>query len=89
MVDPTRRWKSAAFSQYPRPGNIMGYSMRTDRYRYNEWVDRATRELKARELYDMTNDPECRVNLAPNADQAALVAQLHGQLMAGWQAARP
>jgi hypothetical protein len=63
--------------------------MRTDRYRYNEWVDRATREVKARELYDMTNDPECRVNLAPNADQAALIAQLHGQLTAGWQAARP
>jgi len=89
MVDPTQRWKSAAFSQYPRPGNIMGYSMRTDRYRYNEWVDRATREVKARELYDMTNDPECRVNLAPNDDQAALIAQLHGQLTAGWQAARP
>ena len=89
MVDPTRRWKSAAFSQYPRPGNIMGYSMRTDRYRYNEWVDRATREVKARELYDMTNDPECHVNLAPNDDQAALIAQLHGQLTAGWQAARP
>jgi arylsulfatase A-like enzyme len=89
MVDPTRPWKSAAFSQYPRPGNIMGYSMRTDRYRYNEWVDRATREVKARELYDMMNDPECRVNLAPNADQAALIVQLHGQLTAGWQAARP
>ena len=34
-------WKSAAFSQFPRTapnGNtVMGYTMRTDRYRYTEW----------------------------------------------------
>ncbi|XP_038063308.1 iduronate 2-sulfatase-like [Patiria miniata] len=48
-----RRWKKAAFSQYPRPTffpshktntpslsriNIMGYSMRTKEYRYAEWL---------------------------------------------------
>ncbi len=89
MSDPTRPWKKAAFSQYPRPGNIMGYSMRTDQFRYNAWMDRTTHEVKARELYDMTNDPDCRVNLAPDAAQAARIAQLHAQLTAGWQAARP
>lgn len=89
MDNPTRRWKKAAFSQYPRPGNIMKYSMRTDRYRYNEWVDRTTREVKARELYDMTSDPQCRVNLASDARQAGLVARLHLQLTAGWEAAKP
>src|SRR5687768_16882371 len=30
IADPTRPWKSAAFSQYPRQGGqVMGYSMRT------------------------------------------------------------
>jgi hypothetical protein len=32
-------------------------------FEYNEWAERATREVKARELYDMTNDPECRPGL--------------------------
>ena len=36
---PDTPWKKAAFSQYPR-GSKMGYTMRTDRYRYTLWVDR-------------------------------------------------
>ena len=37
LDEPDRPWKTAAFSQYPR-GKAMGYSMRTDRYRYTEWA---------------------------------------------------
>ena len=33
---PALRWKTAAFSQYPR-GAVMGRSMRTARWRYTEW----------------------------------------------------
>ena len=39
-----------ALSQYPR-GKRMGYSLRTDKWRYTEWVDRTTHEFVARELY--------------------------------------
>jgi iduronate 2-sulfatase len=35
----------------------MGYSIRTERFRYTEWRDFATREVKARELYDHQDDP--------------------------------
>ena len=39
---PKYQWKSASFSQYPRMlvsgDNIMGYSLRTQTYRYTEWV---------------------------------------------------
>jgi arylsulfatase A-like enzyme len=38
--DPDRAWKSAAFSEYPRYSGktgLMGYSMRTDRYRLTVW----------------------------------------------------
>jgi arylsulfatase A-like enzyme len=35
MREPSRRWKSAAFTQHPR-GKFMGRSIRTDRYRYTE-----------------------------------------------------
>ena len=41
----------------------MGYSMRTDRYRYTEWVDRS-RTARARELYDFRIAPTETVNLA-------------------------
>ena len=43
MAEPERSWKRAVFSQYPRShtgnrhrghGDIMGYAVRTDRYRY-------------------------------------------------------
>ncbi|MEM7533362.1 MAG: sulfatase, partial [Chloroflexota bacterium] len=44
LSQPERPWKQAAFSQFPRPWMyqgepaVMGYTMRTDRYRYTEWV---------------------------------------------------
>jgi hypothetical protein len=73
----------------------MGYSMKTDRYRYNEWrqYDYVTEEIlatvDARELYDHQTDPDENVNLAGEAAYADLVAQLAADLDAGWQAALP
>ena len=34
LVDPKRKWKPTVFSQYPRGQRLMGYSMRTERYRF-------------------------------------------------------
>jgi hypothetical protein len=68
----------------------MGYAMRTDRYRYVEWLDQKTRETKGRELYDHQADPGENVNLAGGqAGQQELVSQLSAQLQAGWKAAMP
>jgi len=90
MRDPEREWKSAAFSQYPRGrGSIMGYSMRTDRYRYTEWQRRKTGNVVARELYDHQADPQENVNLAAAAEHKDLLARLAKQLKAGWKAAKP
>ena len=54
-----------ALSQYPRGNNTMGYSMRTSRFRYTEWMgDNYTTEkpydkkyMIAREMYDYEKDP--------------------------------
>ena len=88
--DPNVPWKSAAFSQYQRVipgyGNVargMGYSMRTDRYRFTEWVVPGT-DFFAYELYDHQSDPDENVNLAASADQQPLVAQLKAKLRRGW-----
>ena len=87
--EPSRPWKSASFSQYPRQGTqVMGYSLRTDRYRYTEWQDKQAGTI-AVELYDHQSDPRETRNIAGAAEHAATVAELSKKLKAGWQAARP
>jgi arylsulfatase A-like enzyme len=96
LDDPNRPWKTAAFSQYPRnggrtgAGQLMGYSMRTDRYRFTAWMARADPTMVvAQELYDHHTDPQENQNLAGRPENAALVKALTATLNAGWKAARP
>ena len=65
----------------------MGYSMRTDRYRYTEWLDQDTGEIVAMELYDHETGPLVRRNLASDPDYADTVSRLGAELKAGWKAA--
>jgi iduronate 2-sulfatase len=83
LKDPNTSVKSAAFSQHPRPPycrradpQVMGYSIRTDRYRYNQWRDFQTGQVVARELYDHANDPRETVNLADREENAAIIRRL-------------
>ena len=64
LENPNQTFRPAALTQTPRPNyprgklpKVMGYSIRTERFRYTEWRDFATREVKARELYDHQDDP--------------------------------
>jgi arylsulfatase A-like enzyme len=88
LDDPKRPWKSAAFSQYPR-NELMGYSMRTDRYRFTVWVDRKDHtKVDASELYDHQTDPQENTNIAKDPANADLVKKLMAQWKEGWQGAR-
>ena len=56
--------KIFAVSQYPRHGNIMGYSFRSKTHRYTVWVKNKKstepieiKDIYAEELYDYVNDP--------------------------------
>ncbi len=89
FYDTKRDWKKATFSQYPRGKKIMGYSMRTDQYRYNEWIDIKSKDILARELYDLKNDPLCKECIVDKPELKNLVAELHDEMKAGWQAAKP
>lgn len=90
LDDPKRPWKPAAFSQYPRGKKLMGYSMRTDRYRFTAWVDRQDHsKVEALELYDHQTDPQENQNIAKMPANADLVNRLMGQWKQGWQAAKP
>lgn len=70
----------AAFSQYPRPGNVMGYSMRTERYRCTVWEKRDSGERVASEVYDDQNDPAEINNLTDVAGNEKLAQQLIADL---------
>ncbi|MBI5382638.1 MAG: sulfatase [Opitutae bacterium] len=95
LADPQRPWKQAAFSQYPRPAGqtgqpVMGYAMRTERYRFVVWVARNDHtKVDAIELYDHQTDPQENTNLAKRSEHAALVEQLMAQWRAGWRGALP
>ncbi len=89
LDDPKRAWKSAAFSQYPR-NELMGYSMRTDRYRLTVWVDQNDHaKVDATELYDHQKDPQENQNIANNPANAEIVKQLMAQWKLGWKGAKP
>jgi arylsulfatase A-like enzyme len=92
LAEPSRAWKSAAFSQYPRSHEgkqLMGYAMRTDRYRYVEWRGRQSGDIVAQELYDHDTDPSENENIAVRAANKDLLAKLSAQLAAGWEGAKP
>lgn len=95
LTRPDQAWKSAVFSQFPRPWQykgepeIMGYAIRTDRYRYVEWRNFKTGEVKATELYDHQIDPDEVDNIVNGAANTALVGELKQQLSEGWKVARP
>jgi arylsulfatase A-like enzyme len=87
LKDPKAHIKTAAISQFPR-GNVMGYSLRTERYRLTRWVDRKDPDkLMAVELYDHQNDPAENQNIVANPAQAETLKQLTEQLAAGWKGA--
>lgn len=98
LGNPERPWKLAVFSQYARDtkknrhtghGDIMGYALRTRRYRYVEWRMWKSGDVVATELYDHRQDPSEMKNLAALPQHGELTDQLGRLLRAGWRAALP
>ena len=65
MQNPELLGPAEAVSQYNR-GNVMGYSIRDDRYRYTEWRNTAANggAVVGREIYDHILDPNENTNIA-------------------------
>ncbi|MGB7324001.1 MAG: sulfatase [Rubripirellula sp.] len=83
LSDPDQQVKQAAFSQYHRKHNgarLMGYSMRTNRYRYTQWQDRQNGKVIATELYDHETDPMENTNIASAPANRQVLADLDKQL---------
>jgi len=91
MNDVNIEVKDFAISQFQRGENddIMGYSLRTDRYRLTVWLRGNYRKeaiyvnpvFEAVELYDYVNDPLEKVSLAKNLDYKTLTDSLTTKLI--------
>ncbi len=77
LSQPDKLWKKAAFTQVQR-GDIVGRSVRTKRWRYNEWTRKG--EILAKELFDHASDPQEYRNLA-SIDDFRVTCQELGQLL--------
>jgi len=75
-----------AYKKSPTGKNILGKSIRTDRYRYTKWADGAPTSDANTELYDLDADPgefnNLIVDYTSNPPLSALVTSLHAQLTA-------
>lgn len=99
MKDNKAKIKDYAISQYPRGGStkdgnrIMGYSIRTTRYRYTEWIGSFFTTAKpfdeklivATELYDLVDDPNETVNIAKKAESKKPLKDLEEKLHSYYQ----
>jgi iduronate 2-sulfatase len=75
LKDPKARWDRPAFTQVLRggpDGSVMGYSVRTEQWRYTEWDD----GKRGVQLYDEANDPAELRNLASDPKRARGVAEM-------------
>ncbi len=80
LTDPNTSVKDYAVSQYPRSTN-MGYSIRTQKYRYTVWVPWTNKiskfdKIVAEELYDYENDPLETENLVAKASYASILTTM-------------
>ncbi len=102
IKDPTASVKKYSVSQYPRSStsieterqgyaeaNIMGYSLRTERYRYTVWLKNSFRTTQAfkedllvgTELYDYKLDPLETVNVASDKKYISVATALKGDML--------
>jgi len=71
LEDSSQAHRDYAYSSYPRrpDDDIIGHSIRSDRYRYTEWWDAETDEVLARVATDLIEDPGETTNVLPGNEE--------------------
>jgi len=79
IENPAVPMTKVAISQYPRKapeGNVMGYSIRDERWRATFWRERNGLKIIATELYDEKNDPAETMSLHDKPEHQAVITAL-------------
>lgn len=95
---PGKAGKAVVFSQFPRSrkgnryrggGDLMGYVIRTDRFRYVEWREGKTGKVLARELYDHERDSLESRNVVGDEGYRSELERLRKILASDWPGGLP
>ncbi|GAB3708398.1 sulfatase [Spirosoma flavus] len=74
--------RSVAISQFPRPWtyktapDLIGYSLRNNRYRYTEWRRYQDGSVASSELYDLYHEPLERTNLSDQPASSSILKEM-------------
>ena len=102
MLNNKTKGKEYSISQYPRKlkklqlaktgytnANMMGYSLRTDKYRYTIWMNNFTSkdtfnesQVYASEMYDYVKDPLEKINVVNDKNYTSISASLKSKMIA-------
>jgi iduronate 2-sulfatase len=85
IENPAAPATKVAISQYPRGGgkaggNLMGYSIRDERWRATFWRERFGSKIVATELYDEKNDPAETVSVHDKPENKTILEALQKHL---------
>ena len=75
--------QEAAYSEYQRHGGVTGFSIKYQDVRYTEWIHLETGEIRARELYNHSVDPDENTNTSTNPEYSVQIAVLSAILHKG------
>ena len=102
MLNNKTKGKEYSISQYPRKlkklemikkgytdAKMMGYSLRTDKYRYTIWMNNFTSkdtfnesQVYASEMYDCVKDPLEKINVVNDKNYTSISASLKSKMIA-------
>ena len=90
LRDPAVKVREVATTLYKSTGKkgAFGYSCRSERYRYIEWINRYTGKLVGQDLFDYEKDPHESQNLVTNPEYAQVLKEMKDKLhkdTAGWK----
>lgn len=79
FANPEKQVRDFALSQFPRGKDVMGYSIRTENWRYTEWINRNNGEIIENELYRM--DAEDLIEKVNVAGELPEIVTTHSKLL--------
>lgn len=81
LDNPTQSFKQGAYSLFNR-GKIMGVTVTDGKWRYTQWRDAQTQEIKYTEMYDHTISDIAKANVSGQASLAEIEQKLQSLLLA-------